>query len=128
MEYNWQDKKILIVEDNPSNYRLLIAAISRTNVQHKCVFSGIQAFNMIQENSFDLILLDVQLPDFDGFAAAKKIRTFHTDIPIIIITAVAQFIFANLTFESGCNEFLIKPISTRTLIPILSKYLDKPTK
>lgn len=123
MEERWKNKKILIVEDNTSNYRLLEAILKSKKIEFDWVTDGLQAIQAIQNNKYDLIIMDIQLPELDGFEVTQKVREFDKDVPIIAITAFAMFTSKSKCMEYGCNDFIIKPFRSSALLPLLNKYL-----
>jgi len=123
MAFNWIDKCVLIVEDNISNYKLLEAILLRENVKLKWIENGMEAVEDCKKNKYDLILMDIQLPELDGFEATKMIRKFDINTPIVVITAFAKLSEQINSFKIGCNDFITKPFRPAALLPILNKYL-----
>lgn len=115
-------KEILIVEDNPSN-DLLLTSMIKGNYLFWHATNGKEALEIVQEHTFDLIFMDLNMPLMDGFEATQKIREFDLKTPIIAVTANA---FENERFQAleiGCNDLIIKPIHRESLESILRKYL-----
>ena len=86
--------------------------------------NGRQAIDYIKNHpDVDLVLMDIQLPDIDGYAATKQIRTFNTKVPIIAQTAYAMYADVVKAMEAGCNDFIAKPIKMNKMLSLLEKYL-----
>jgi CheY-like chemotaxis protein/HPt (histidine-containing phosphotransfer) domain-containing protein len=85
--------------------------------------NGSEAVEKAVEGSYDLILMDLQMPVMDGFTAAKNIRTINTSIPIIALSAAVMEKDKQLTQEAGMNGHLAKPIDLQELQKILANYL-----
>jgi CheY-like chemotaxis protein len=116
-------KKILIAEDVDSNF--LLVKIMLRNYDLTRAVNGIEAVDLAKNGQFDLILMDVMMPDMDGIEATKKIREFNTEIPIVALTAVAFEDDKIRCMDAGCNFFLVKPIKMNDLHETLEKFLGK---
>jgi PAS domain S-box-containing protein len=120
------DKKILIVDDNEMN-RLVAATILKNYgaVIDESV-NGSDAVQKIQTNSYDIALMDVQMPVMDGLEATRIIRkTLGKDLPIIALTAYALKDDNLKCLEVGMNDYLSKPFEENQLINVISKWLGK---
>ena len=109
-EKQFKDKLILIVEDDYFNaeYTKTILAHTKCKITHTT--SGIEAIELVRRQDFDLILLDIRLPDIDGFLVTKKIKEIKQQITIIAQTASASEIEKQKAFDIGCIDYLCKPI------------------
>ena len=83
---------------------------------------GVEAIEMYKQYQPDLILMDIKMPRMDGLEATHIIRSYSKDIPIIALTAYAFETDKELALEMGCNDFVTKPVSERTLRKALDKY------
>ncbi|MDN5349459.1 MAG: hypothetical protein PWQ54_855 [Bacteroidales bacterium] len=118
-------KKILIVEDISSNFQLLEAFLAPTGVSLIHKIDGESAFKAFQDNpNFDLILMDIRLPDISGLLITKMIREVSPDVPIIAQTAYALHTDRIQCLAAGCNDYIAKPIRRNDLLSIISKYLS----
>ena len=119
---------ILVVEDNSVNQRLAQAILSRSGYRCKVADHGQEALEMIQEEHFDVVLMDCQMPVMDGFAASRAIREREAQngghIPIIAMTANVMRGDAEKCLAAGMDAYLSKPISAE----LLCKTLDDWTK
>ena len=108
------NKKILVVEDEPSIADNILYALSTEGFSSQHCKTAAEADDYLAKNSADLILLDVGLPDENGFELAKRILQ-KQNIPIIFVTARAEEIDRILGLELGADDYVIKPFSPREL-------------
>jgi len=120
----WKGKKVLVVEDTDTNYFLVEAVMSQYGAEIERAITGNNAVKMAKENSYNLILMDIQLPGINGYEATKQIRKFNTEVPIIAQTAYAMYDNVVHALDAGCNDFVSKPIKTKKFISLLDKYLS----
>jgi len=120
----WKGKKVLVVEDSDTNYLLIEALLSNYGVALTRTTKGKDSIQIIKNNDdYDLILMDIQLPDINGYDATSEIRKFNTKIPIIAQTAYAMYDSVVKALKVGCNDFIAKPIKTKKLLSLIGKYL-----
>ena len=120
---------ILYIEDHPDNMTLvrrILHSESYTLIEAKTGFQGI----FIAENQdVDVILLDINLPDIDGYEVARRLRnskkTALAHIPIVAVTANAMKGDEQKAFEAGCNFYMSKPISIQGLLDAVKGFLQK---
>ena len=123
---DWSDHTILIAEDMETNFRLLEELLSPTGLHLTWAKNGKEAVDIFSENpGFDAILMDIIMPEMDGFEAAEKIRKLSSSVPIIAQTAFTPDQDDTDSQVHYFNEFLIKPIWWHDLVNSLSKYLDQ---
>lgn len=106
---NLSGKNILVVEDEDMNFIYLKQILKLTKGNFVRVKTGQAAIDACKEKKFDLILMDIQLPDMSGVSATKSIRTFNPDIPIIAQTACRTPDELDKVLAAGCNDILVKP-------------------
>lgn len=123
----FNNELILIVEDDEINYQILKSMLTSVNVKCERASTGKEAVSMFLKNNYSLILLDIQLPEMNGWEATMKIRENDTEIPIIAVTAYASDPTRRRSIEAGCNDFITKPIHKAKLLQMLDKYLRKNT-
>jgi len=121
---NWEDKVILVVEDVDVNKIFFDAALRRTNVKILWAKNGQEAIDMFKDNHIDLVLMDLQIPILDGYAATREIKKINADVPVIAQTAHVMSGEREKCLEAGCNDYLTKPIRLQILFDTLSKYLN----
>jgi FOG: CheY-like receiver len=115
--------RILVAEDIDFNYLLVKAILNKkyTLIRAK---NGVEAVELYNTQSFDLILMDIKMPLMDGIEATKIIRKKDTKIPIIAVTAYAFDTDKTLAIEAGCNSYLVKPIDSELLIKEINSLLS----
>ena len=123
------DKTILVVEDERINYIYIRTIIEKTNTQIVWKKNGLEAYNHILDgNTVDLILMDMQMPFMDGYEATEKIRQINSTIPIIAQTANALADDRERCLELGCNEYTTKPLQPDIILWYLKYYLESAKK
>ncbi len=101
--------RILVVEDNEINARILISFLKKWGIQIKEAENGIHALELIKYHKFDLVLMDLEMPEMDGYTAIKKIRETNTTIPVLAFTATLLENMDSIISENGFNDFVLKP-------------------
>lgn len=120
---NWQSKTILIAEDTDVNYFLLAAVLKDTRANLVRVKDGIEAVDFIKNNEVDLILMDINMPQMNGYEATKEIKSLRKDIPIIVQTAMNFEDNSDEAFKAGADDYMTKPIDLKTFIGKLERFL-----
>lgn len=120
---------ILLAEDSPDNATLIKAFLKHENMVIDVVENGYDALHAFQRKSYDLIIMDIEMPKMDGLEATRRIRHWEQakgskPIPIVALTAHALGSFEQKTIEAGCNLHLIKPIKKQQLITGIYKALE----
>jgi len=120
--------RILVAEDNPVNQKVAQAMLKRMGLQADVVANGLEAVNALQTIPYDLVLMDCQMPEMDGFEATNKIRrkvskALNPCIPIIAMTALAMESDREKCIQAGMNDFIAKPVQQRELAEILARWL-----
>ncbi len=119
-----QGIKLLLVEDNRINRMLAFSLLNKWGVNYDWAEHGEDAIKLLQDNSYDLILMDMQMPIMDGLETTEKIRKeMHLDIPIIAFTANAFKDDAQKCIESGMNDVVTKPFEPSILYNKILKQL-----
>lgn len=120
---NFSDKKILLAEDSQDNAVLVIHYLKSLGVQLDQAENGLQAVQMALKQSYDCILMDIQMPGMDGLEATRRIRAHGYKKPIIALTAHALPSEIERSILAGCDLHLTKPIRKPELIEALNRYL-----
>jgi predicted ATPase/signal transduction histidine kinase/CheY-like chemotaxis protein/HPt (histidine-containing phosphotransfer) domain-containing protein len=118
---------VLLVEDNVINQQVAKEFLADTNITVECAENGIVALDKISQQTFDLVLMDIQMPEMDGLTAAREIRqTLRlNDLPIIAMTAHAMEGDIEKSVIAGMDQHLTKPIEPELLYKTLTQYLGK---
>lgn len=117
------NSNILVVEDTRLNQILLEKILSKWNANITVVGNGLEAVNIIKEKSFDIILMDIQMPIMGGIEAARKIKEIQPSIPIIALTANAGKENETLYLNKGMDGFVSKPFNPNILALELAKFV-----
>ncbi len=124
---DFSDARILLVEDNEINQMVARDIISRTGASVVTAENGRVALSLA-DGKFDLVLMDIQMPEMDGYETANALRAKEDmrDIPIIAMTAGVFEDDRQRCLNAGMNDFLLKPVTPEGLTSILKKWLRKP--
>ncbi|KAA3607090.1 MAG: response regulator [Planctomycetota bacterium] len=117
---------VLLAEDNPVNQRLAVRMLEKLGLELFVVPDGGQALQAVQNQSFDLVLMDCQMPNMDGYEATRRIRELDEPvgkIPILALTANAMTEDKQRCLEAGMDDFLSKPLDWQKLQSLLGRYL-----
>lgn len=127
-DYNWRDKVVLVVEDEDVNARFLEALIEETQAQVLIAGGGQQAIELVKSISkIDMILMDIRMPEMNGYEATRRIREFNPTIPIIAQTAFALGNETEKCMQVGCNDLVIKPIEVEELLTKMNRLFTEHT-
>jgi CheY-like chemotaxis protein len=116
---------ILVAEDNHENFELVNEILQMNHHKVSRALNGAEAVDMARKNDFELILMDIKMPEMDGYEATRRIREFNIRIPIIAVTAFAFHTEKQKALSAGCNEFITKPISLGELSMLVLKYSNQ---
>lgn len=121
-------KRILIVEDSEDNQEIFQFFLRSVGAIPDVVDNGISAIRRVREEDYDLVLMDIQLPQMDGLEATRRLRIEGFKNPIIALTAHASSEEKNSSLESGCVGLITKPVSQDTLIKQILTIVNDSTK
>lgn len=121
---------VLYIEDNPDNTMLVRRALEARGYKVLAAANGTKGVQMAETEDVDLILLDINLPDIDGYEVARRLRKNSkiklTTVPIIAITANALKGDAEKALEAGCDVYMSKPINIRELWARVEAFIPAP--
>lgn len=121
---DWSNKHFILVEDDPSSVKLIKQYLKKTNATITSFDNAYSAINYIQENTVDIVLMDIRIiGDMNGFEATKAIKNIKPDLPVIAQTAFAMDQDREKATKSGCNDYISKPYHSEILIAAILKHL-----
>lgn len=115
---------ILVAEDIDFNY-MLVKAILGKKYNLTRAKTGLEALELFNSKKFNLVLMDMKMPEMDGITATKKIRETDKDLPIIAVTAYAFDTDKQIALDAGCNSYVVKPIDSRILLQEIEKFIKE---
>ncbi len=118
--------RILVAEDNATNKHVALAQLRKLGYQASVVSNGAEAVEAVQQGSYDLVLMDCQMPVMDGFEAHRRIRLIHPNLAVIAVTADAMPADQERCLREGMNDYLAKPVNIHRLADVLAKWLPRP--
>ena len=117
-------KTILIVEDDRASYKLLKVLLHTLEIKTIWAEGGIESVEICSDNpDIDLVLMDIKMPDLNGYEATKQIKKFRPELPIIAQTAHALYGDDIKAKKAGCDEYITKPVIKKELFELIDKYL-----
>ena len=121
-------KKVLLVDDSTTTLLMEEMILKqRTSYQTITAKDGLDAIAIATDEAPDLVLMDVVMPRMNGFEACKRMRLQSAlrDTPIILVTTRGEEEYVEAGFQSGCNDYLTKPVNSRELVTLLQSYLGE---
>jgi CheY-like chemotaxis protein len=129
VESTIRDVKVLIAEDNAMNQQLMRHLMKQWNVDYKLVSNGREALQALEEEAFSLILMDIQMPEMDGYNTTLAIRNeLKLDTPIVAMTAHAMAGEKERCISYGMNDYISKPVKEGELFSILRLHAKEATE
>jgi two-component system, sensor histidine kinase and response regulator len=119
--------RILLAEDNPVNQRVALAMLRKIGYQAEAVKSGVEVLAALASSRFDLVLMDCQMPDMDGYEATREIRKLAPplrDVPVIALTANAMEGDRERCLSAGMNGYIAKPVTAGAIADVLERWLS----
>ena len=109
---------IMIVDDDPENLRVLSTMLAGENYTVRCFLGGVSALKSSQEDPPNLILLDIRMPEMDGFEVCNRLKSDRNlkDIPVLFISAVDEIEMKLTAFEHGCADYITKPFQAEEVL------------
>jgi signal transduction histidine kinase/CheY-like chemotaxis protein/HPt (histidine-containing phosphotransfer) domain-containing protein len=119
------DAKILVVEDNIMNQSLMKHLLGNWNMAYDIAGNGSEAIELLRQNDYDIVLMDIQMPEMDGYICSEIIRNkLHLEMPVIAMTAHAFAGEKEKCISYGMNDYLSKPVREEELKRLLHHYLN----
>src|SRR5664280_1022624 len=122
--------RILLAEDNLTNQQVALGILKKLGLRADAVADGVEAVRSLETIPYDLVLMDVQMPEMDGFEATGRIRdpgsaVLNHAVPIIAMTAHAMQGDRERCLEAGMDDYVSKPVSPQALAEALARWLPK---
>jgi PAS domain S-box-containing protein len=122
-------QKILVAEDNFTNRVVILAQLNKLGYKAVAALNGVEAVEKVKRGSFDLLLMDCQMPKMDGYEATRRIRDLkQTYIPIIALTASAMPADRDRCLREGMDDYLAKPVELPQLAAVLARWISASGK
>jgi signal transduction histidine kinase/DNA-binding response OmpR family regulator len=122
------DARVLVAEDNKVNQLLITHILKQVGIEPVIRENGLEIISMLEEEEFDLLLLDIQMPVMDGYKTCAAIREKNKTLPIIAMTAYVMLGEKEKCIAAGMNDYLAKPLKETELQKVLQKYLHQRVK
>lgn len=117
--------RALLAEDNELCQQIVVKRLTQLGCRVDVARDGLEAVEYSRKNNYDLIIMDLRMPNMDGFTAAEHIRQRDRDLPIVALTAQASFDDQARCEQIGMNGFFTKPARLDTLKKILTQYVKR---
>ena len=115
--------RVLVVEDTVSNQLLMKILLNKLGLYVTTVENGNLAVNKVSQQSFDMIFMDIQMPEVDGYEATRLIRKKGITTPVIAVTANTSRDERDNCLQAGCDDYVPKPICNELLIQAVRKHM-----
>ena len=122
--YVMYNGKVLVAEDNPSNQKLIAILLQKMGLEVSLADDGLQAVEQCGQQTFDVILMDMQMPNLNGYDATRQLRSQGVRTPIIAVTANAMSGDEQKCISVGCDGYLSKPIDRQKLEELIGQHLS----
>ena len=124
--FNWNNKNILIAEDQDYNYQYLYEILTPTGANLKWARNGKETVDYFQLNGiYDIILMDIKMPVLNGLEAFTQIRSINKKTPVIAVTAYAMDEDREQYMQYGFNEYITKPVNKSELLNIINSFFER---
>lgn len=114
--------RVLVVEDNEINAAILKKFLAKWEVNFKEATHGIHALELLKYHHFDLVMMDLEMPEMDGYATIRKIRETNKELPVVAFTAALLENMESFIAENGFNDYILKPYRPGDLKKIIARY------
>ena len=121
-------KRILIVDDEPAVCKMIARVLTSRDFEPGIAHGGREALSMLEATPFDAVVLDIKMPDMDGFEVLEEIRRTNVDIPVVILSANNENYSMLLGLESGADDYMTKPFAPPFLAAKLPALLRRESR
>ena len=120
-------KQILVIEDNEQNIYMITYLLEHAGFEVRQAYDGPTGVKLAREQAHDLVILDIQLPEMDGYEVARRLRREPslTGIPIVAVTSYAMAGDRERILAAGCTDYLEKPIDPDTFVASVARHLSE---
>lgn len=108
--------QILVVEDDKNSRRLMESVLASNGYQPILAKDGLEALNVLDHKQIDLIVLDIMMPNMDGFELTRQLRQIHASLPILMVTARETAVDKKKGFLLGADDYMVKPVDEEEMI------------
>ncbi len=123
--YDWSNKSILIAEDEKANFIYIKTVLGKTRARIYWAENGLEAVKLCEKKDIDLVLMDIKMPQMNGYEATREIKLMYPDMPVIAQTAYTMHDDIERFTKAGCTDYIIKPIRSNELLELVDKNLQK---
>jgi two-component system cell cycle response regulator len=122
-----QTRRVLVVEDTFSNLKMLEAKLLSKGFVVEIAFDGAEALRKIEEQEFDIVVLDVMMPGIDGFEVCRRIKLRRASrvLPVVMLTALDSLADRDLGLDAGADDFFVKPVEDQLLFGRMLELIDR---
>jgi CheY-like chemotaxis protein len=124
MQKSLEGLNVLLVEDDADHQHLISLILTSAGAHVSVVANGQEALDETASREFDAVIIDMQMPVLDGYAATRRLRERGFTRPIIALTACAMVEDRNKCLEAGCDDFSTKPIDRDQLVELIAKWVS----
>ena len=122
--FNWEGKTFLVAEDEEDNFRYIEVALALSNASLIWARDGQEAVDVFKRvNDIDLVLMDIKMPQMDGYTATREIKNISSKVPVIAQTAYAMSEEKEKSREAGCDDYIAKPIGYDDLLATINRFV-----
>lgn len=112
--------KIIVIDDDPAVTDLMSVLLKTHGFEVRATNNSIEGLNLIREEEFDLVILDLMMPEMDGWEVCKEVRTF-SQVPIIVLSALNDPSMVASVLDAGADDYLTKPTPSRVLVAHINR-------
>lgn len=123
-DYDWSNKTIMVADDIDSNFKYIQTVVKPTGANLIWARNGKEAVELVKARAIDVVLMDIIMPEVDGFEATKQIKQIKADIKVICQTAYPSLEHHRAGIESGMDKFLNKPIPVNVMLEAINEYIQ----
>ncbi len=120
--------KVMLIDDDESLRRLIGQLMAREGYEYCCAESGVEGLAMLRRERPDLLLLDVMLPDVNGYELCERIRSEGRRVPVMFLTAKGDIVDKSVGFKAGADDYLVKPFHNEELVLRVNAHLRRATR